>query len=104
LFIQLVSGGNSQVPPSFAYTVGLFGLGHPELVVLTTGSQTSGGLLNHLGERTAPARTSYRAVCSPSTTGHIGSSSRSCPTRGRSCSPLTGITSGRPRLRCPPTS
>jgi hypothetical protein len=33
LFIQLVSGDANDRPPTFASTVGLFGLGHPELVV-----------------------------------------------------------------------
>jgi hypothetical protein len=41
----------SPSPPAFAYTVGLFGLGHPELVVLSVDTGTAGGLLNHLGER-----------------------------------------------------
>jgi hypothetical protein len=48
---SLSRAGTVKCRPSFAYTVGLFGLGHPELVVLTTGSQTTAGLLNHLGER-----------------------------------------------------
>jgi Domain of unknown function (DUF4262) len=51
LFIQFVSGGTSHPPPAFAYTVGLFGLGHPELVVLSVNSETASGLLNHLGAR-----------------------------------------------------
>jgi hypothetical protein len=51
-FIQLVGGDvSSQSLPSFAYTVGLFGLGHPELVVLSVGSDTACGLLNDLGAR-----------------------------------------------------
>jgi hypothetical protein len=51
LFIQLVSNGNGERPQKFAYTVGLFGLGHPELVVLSTDQGTASGLLNHLGDR-----------------------------------------------------
>jgi Domain of unknown function (DUF4262) len=51
LYLQFVSGGSSEVPPTFAYTVGLFGLGHPELVVLGTDQGTALGLLNHLGDR-----------------------------------------------------
>jgi hypothetical protein len=49
-FIQLVGGDPSDVPPSFAYTVGLFGLGHPELVLLSAGHATC-ALLNDLGAR-----------------------------------------------------
>jgi len=51
LFIQFVSGSRSDVPKNFAYTVGLFGLAHPELVVLSTSQGTAHGLLNHLGDR-----------------------------------------------------
>jgi hypothetical protein len=51
LFIQLVSGDPGDASPAFAYTVGLFGLGHPELVVLSMDTGSAGGLLNHLGER-----------------------------------------------------
>jgi Domain of unknown function (DUF4262) len=50
-FIQLVMGDPDQQLPSFAYTVGLFGLGHPELVVLSVDGETACGLLNHLGDR-----------------------------------------------------
>jgi Domain of unknown function (DUF4262) len=50
-FIQLVMGDAPAQLPSFAYTVGLFGLGHPELVVLSVDSGTASGLLNNLGDR-----------------------------------------------------
>jgi hypothetical protein len=51
VFIQYVSGDDSEPPPMFAYTVGLFGLGHPELVVTSLGFQTAGRLLNDLADR-----------------------------------------------------
>ncbi|HWS51361.1 MAG TPA: DUF4262 domain-containing protein [Microbacterium sp.] len=47
-------GGRSEVPPSqqeetsFAYTVGLFGIGHPELLVFGIDERTASSLLNHL--------------------------------------------------------
>lgn len=50
LFIQYVAD-EYGAPPAFAYTVGLFGLGHPELVVTSVDPGTAAGLLNHLGER-----------------------------------------------------
>jgi hypothetical protein len=50
-FIQLVGGEPGDVPPQFAYTVGLFGLGHPELVILTAGHSTAMAVLNTLGDR-----------------------------------------------------
>jgi hypothetical protein len=43
-------GGNDDGPP-FAYTVGLFGLAHPELLIFGVPPKTAGGVLNDLGER-----------------------------------------------------
>ncbi|HUG07299.1 MAG TPA: DUF4262 domain-containing protein [Acidimicrobiia bacterium] len=43
-------GGEDEGPP-FAYTVGLFGMGHPELLVLGLDPATALRLLNTLGER-----------------------------------------------------
>ena len=51
LYITYVFGDEHSVPPAFAYTVGLFGIGHPELVVLSVGTETAAGLLNELGAR-----------------------------------------------------
>lgn len=50
-FIQGVFGGGGQVPPAFAYTVGLHGVGHPELVVLSLDTGTAASLLNALCDR-----------------------------------------------------
>lgn len=43
-------GGDDEGPP-FAYTVGLFGLGHPELLVFGLDPETSYLVLNELGGR-----------------------------------------------------
>ncbi|MGV8882438.1 MAG: DUF4262 domain-containing protein [Rhodoglobus sp.] len=43
-------GGDGESPP-FAYTVGLFGLGHPELIVFGLDYSSAAGLLNDLGEK-----------------------------------------------------
>lgn len=51
VFVQLVGGDGDDVPPEFAYTVGLFRLGHPELVATSLGPQTAHSLLNHLADR-----------------------------------------------------
>jgi hypothetical protein len=104
LFIQLVSHDRGDSPPAFAYTVGLFGLGHPELVVLGMDTGSAGGLLNHLGERIRAGETLCRAACSASTSGRIASPSKSYRTRERSCSRPTVTTSDRPRRRCRRTS
>lgn len=60
-FIQYVGGGMCSAPgcdgspddgePAFAYTVGLFGLGHPELLILGVDPHTARGVLNELGDR-----------------------------------------------------
>jgi len=60
-FIQYVGGevcvepacecGSESHQPPFAYTVGLFGLGHPELLVLGVSSRDAAWILNTLGER-----------------------------------------------------
>jgi Domain of unknown function (DUF4262) len=41
-------GGSSDQPP-FAYTVGLFGLGHPELLIFGVGPTLAANILNGLG-------------------------------------------------------
>lgn len=43
-------GGDPELP-AFAYTVGLFGLGHPELVIVGVGGRTAAGVLNELAAR-----------------------------------------------------
>ena len=60
-FIEYVGGGECtagccaaeerDLGPPFAYTVGLFGLGHPELLVFGVSPGTAGGVLNELGGR-----------------------------------------------------
>ena len=51
-FIQYVGGGEpDDIPATFAYTVGLFGLGHPELVIVSVDPGTARGVLNELGDR-----------------------------------------------------
>jgi hypothetical protein len=50
VFVQFVSGDGDR-EPAFAYTVGLFGLGHPELVVLSVDMDTALHLLNDLARR-----------------------------------------------------
>ncbi len=43
-------GGQSSGPP-FAYTIGLWGLAHPELLIFGVPPETVVGVLNDLGER-----------------------------------------------------
>ncbi len=58
--IQYVAGEECSRPgcdcppgdgPPFVYTVGLFGLGHPELLILGAPPETAAAVLNDLGER-----------------------------------------------------
>jgi hypothetical protein len=44
-------GGDPSDGPPFAYTVGLFGLGHPELLIFGAPVDTAMGVLNELGNR-----------------------------------------------------
>jgi hypothetical protein len=47
--VQYVAGGEDSTEPPFGYTVGLFGMGHPELVVVGLGYELAGELLNTVG-------------------------------------------------------
>ncbi len=47
-YLQCVLGEGPD--PSFAYTVGLFGIGHPELIVFGMGMRGAGMALNHFFE------------------------------------------------------
>lgn len=57
--VEYVGGSGCSCPddehesdgPPFAYTIGLFGLGHPELLILGVPPQTAIGVLNELGGR-----------------------------------------------------
>ena len=65
-FIQYVGGDarcnasgcdcSDQNSLPFAYTVGLFGMNHPELLIFGVPQQTAGGVLNHLGEQIRAGR------------------------------------------------
>jgi hypothetical protein len=48
--VQAVFGNHRRRHPDFAYTVGLWGFGHPELLVVGLPAQTACRLLNELGE------------------------------------------------------
>jgi len=47
--VQYVGGGEEPDQPPFGYTVGLFGLGHPELVVVGLEYEDACDLLNTVG-------------------------------------------------------
>ena len=44
--VQYVGAGDSPDEPAFGYTIGLFGLGHPELVVVGSGPDDTHGILD----------------------------------------------------------
>ena len=50
-YIQYVGGDEARSEPSFAYTVGLFGLGHPELLVFGLCPHDAAAVLNELFAR-----------------------------------------------------
>ncbi|MGH8928618.1 MAG: DUF4262 domain-containing protein [Acidimicrobiia bacterium] len=58
--IQYIGGGSCSNPgcecsedegPAFAYTIGLFGLAHPELLIFGVSGGTAAVVINSLGER-----------------------------------------------------
>ncbi|MGN6198760.1 DUF4262 domain-containing protein [Humibacter sp.] len=54
--IQFILGEpQSQLPP-FAYTVGLFGIAHPELLVMGVDQKTAGALLNDVAAQVREGR------------------------------------------------
>jgi hypothetical protein len=54
--VQFVGSGEEDDEPAFAYTIGLFGLGHPELVVVGLDHRASHDLLGRAAELVAAGR------------------------------------------------
>jgi hypothetical protein len=48
--VQYVMRGEESDEPPFGYTVGLFGVGHPELVVVGVGHDTASAMLNAVAD------------------------------------------------------
>lgn len=56
VFIQFVGGDSESLSTSFAYTVGLSELGHPELLILGVAPGTASGVLNDVARRVRAGR------------------------------------------------
>ncbi len=54
--VQYVGSGEEDDEPSFGYTIGLFGLGHPELVLVGLSIDTTHGLLQRAAAEVAAGR------------------------------------------------
>lgn len=54
--VQYVMRGEGSTEPPFGYTVGLFGLDHPELVAVGLGYEDACGLLNKVGRMVRDGR------------------------------------------------
>jgi len=54
--VQYVGEGDGADEPPFGYTIGLFGLGHPELVVVGLSPEGTHGLLGHVARLVAEGR------------------------------------------------
>jgi hypothetical protein len=54
--VQFVGAGEEDDEPAFAYTIGLFGLGHPELVVVRLDHRASHDLLGRAAELVSGGR------------------------------------------------
>ena len=48
--VQYVGAGEEPDEPAFGYTIGLFGLGHPELVVVGLGPAATHGVLDRVAD------------------------------------------------------
>jgi hypothetical protein len=56
VFIQFVGGDPESLSTSFGYTVGLFEIGHPELLILGVAPGTASGVLNDVARRVRAGR------------------------------------------------
>ncbi len=54
--VQYVGSGEEDDEPCFGYTIGLFGLGHPELVLVGLGADTTHGVLQRVAGEVAAGR------------------------------------------------
>ena len=54
--VQYVGAGEEDDEPAFGYTIGLFGLGHPELVLVGLGADTSHAILGRVAAMVAEGR------------------------------------------------
>jgi hypothetical protein len=54
--VQYVGEGDDPDEPAFGYTIGLFGLGHPELVVVGLGPDSAHGILQAVASLVADGR------------------------------------------------
>ena len=54
--VQYVGAGEEDDEPAFGYTIGLFGLGHPELVLVGLGATSSHGILGRVAAMVAEGR------------------------------------------------
>ncbi len=54
--VQYVGSGEEDDEPSFGYTIGLFGLGHPELVVVGLGGDSTHAMLDRVAGLVADGR------------------------------------------------
>jgi uncharacterized protein DUF4262 len=56
VYIQYVLGDRDRKQTPFAYTVGMFGIAHPELLVVGVDQGTAGGLLNEVARQVRGGR------------------------------------------------
>ena len=54
--VQYVGAGDGPDEPAFGYTVGLFGMGHPELVIVGLGPDNTHGILQRVAAMVAGGR------------------------------------------------
>ncbi len=98
--VQYVGAGEEDDEPSFGYPIGLFGLGHPELVLVGLDADTTHGVLQRVAEEVAAGRDLVpgELVVRDDRTGrlHVEVS----PDPGECCGAPTAPTSGHRSTRC----
>jgi hypothetical protein len=97
--VQYVGSEDDDEPP-FGYTIGLFGLGHPELVVVGLGMEAAHGVLQRVAEDVATGRDLVpgELIAWDDWPGRL--CVEASPTPVRWCWAPTASTSGRRSTRC----
>jgi hypothetical protein len=99
--VQFVGAGDEADEPPFGYTVGLFGLGHPELVLVGLGPKTTHSVLGRVAGVVADGRNLMAGeLLAWPDWADIRLVVEDCRTRARWCSSRTASTNGPPSTPC----
>jgi hypothetical protein len=80
--VQYVGAGDDPGEPAFGYTIGLFGLGHPELIVVGCSGGTTHGILERIAGLVAGGRDLVPRELLPGAAGEGRLFVEACPNPG----------------------